>query len=455
MNRRSSLALFVATGLALHLGNASHAEACGGCFHPPEGLVSSVNAHRMAFAMSPRGSTLWDQIVYTGAPRDFVWVLPIAGEARVEVADNGFFEALTEGTQILMEAPPAPRTFCGDPCPSTGLLASSARSPTGESSFDSDVMVFHEGVVGPYETATIGSEDPRALVAWLMEHGYGVDDSILPTIDHYVRLNMNFAVLRLRPGAGIDRMQPVRVTVPGLSTSLPLRMVQAGVVIEVDLELFVFAESRIEASNFGNAVVDRGLVTFDWSTRLFDYETAFDAALFSGEGPRTNWVTEYAQPIGPNGNGASGGRGGGIVEARVGWSRLQSFASFGSDGEPHRSAEDAAVVRAAFGESDVYLTRLRTRLQRTQLQEDLALRMSGGGNIGTHILITNELNRQPDAVCSDFCASGNGLEPGGSHVRGGGAMRRCSVSMGSSGEGVSALLGLGVVAMLFSRRRVR
>jgi len=142
------------------------------------------------------------------------------------------------------------------------------------------------------------------------------------------------------------------------------------------------------------------------------------------------------------------------VEARVGWSQLESFASFGS-GEPHRAAEDAAVVRAAFGESDVYLTRLRTRLQRTQLQEDLALRMSGGGNVGTHILITNELNRQPDAVCSDYCASGNGLEPGGSNIRGGGAMGRCSVSTGSGGETLGAMLGLGVLGMLMTRRRAR
>ena len=452
MNRRSTLALFVASGLALHLGNASQAEACGGCFHPPEGLVSSVSAHRMAFAMSPRGSTLWDQIVYTGAPRDFVWVLPIQGDARVEVADNGFFEALSQGTQILMEAPPAPRLFCGDPCPSLSFgFGGSSLSSEGRD--DGGVTVFHQGVVGPYETATIGSEDPRALVTWLRANGYGVDDSILPTVDYYVRQNMNFAVLRLRPGAGIDRMQPVRVTVPGLATSLPLRMVQAGVVTEVDLELFVFAESRIEASNFGNAEVDRGRVTFDWATRAFDYETAFDAALFAGEGPRTNWVTEYAQPIGANGNGASSGRGG-TVEARVGWSQLENFASFGS-GEPHRAAEDAAVVRAAFGESDVYLTRLRTRLQRTQLQEDLALRMSGGGNVGTHILITNELNRQPDAVCSDYCASGNGLEPGGSNIRGGGAMGRCSVSTGSGGETLGAMLGLGVLGMLMTRRRAR
>jgi hypothetical protein len=311
-------------------------------------------------------------------------------------------------------------------------------------------------VVGPYETATIGSEDPRALVTWLTENGYGVDDSILPTVDYYVRQNMNFAVLRLSPGAGVDRMQPVRVTVPGLATSLPLRMVQAGVITEVDLELFVFAESRIEASNFGNAVVDHGLVTFNWNDRSFDYETAFDAALFAGEGPRTNWVTEYAQPIGPNGNTAQATRFGGTQEARVGWSFLANYASTGSDRVTHRAAEDADVVRAAFGESDVYLTRLRTRLQRSQLQEDLVLRMSGGGDIGTHILVTNELNRAPDIACSDFCAAGNGIDPGGSTVRGGGgALRRCSASTGRGGETMGAFLGLAVGALLIARRRAR
>ena len=43
--------------------------ACGGCFVPP-GPNTQVTAHRMAFAVSPRRTILWDQIQYAGEPEE-------------------------------------------------------------------------------------------------------------------------------------------------------------------------------------------------------------------------------------------------------------------------------------------------------------------------------------------------------------------------------------------------
>ena len=48
----------------------SDARACGGCFNPPTGMPAPVTGHRMAIAMSPAGTTLWDQIQYAGEPDD-------------------------------------------------------------------------------------------------------------------------------------------------------------------------------------------------------------------------------------------------------------------------------------------------------------------------------------------------------------------------------------------------
>lgn len=418
---------------AVLLTDATPAAACGGCFHPPEGNPTAVDAHRMVLTVSPEGTTLWDQIVYTGDPEEFAWVLPVAGMAAVELADNGFFEALSSETLITLRAPAPPRLTCDDPCNGLGPFgfAASAGAPRRESD-GMPVTVFHQGVVGPYETATIGSEDPAALIDWLQANGYAVDDSMLPVIDHYVDQHMSFAVLRLRPGADIDRMQPVRITTPGLSTTLPLRMVRAGVDIDLDLELFVFAESRMEASNFGNAEVDRAAVTYDWAARTFDYDQRFDDALFAGEGIGTNWVTEYAQPV-------------------TSWTRLETYTSRGSDGSVNSAAEDVAVVRAALP-SDAYLTRLRTRLTTNDLSEDLTLRMSEGEDIGTLVVVTRELNRTPEPECPTVCVAGGGTEPAGSVTRGAGSSYRCSTGPGRSDAPVSLVLGaLGLV--LVARRR--
>jgi hypothetical protein len=388
----------------------------------------------MVLSVSPSGTTLWDQIVYEGDPGEFAWVLPIAGEASVELADNGFFEALSNETLITMRAPAPPRTFCTDPCGNGPFgFGASAGSPRAESTDGMPVTVFHQGVVGPYETATIGSDDPGALLAWMNDNGYVVDDSLLPVIDHYVDQHMNFAVLRLRPGAGVDRMQPVRVTVPGLSTTLPLRMVAAGISVTLDLELFVFAESRMEASNFGNAEVDRAAITYDWASRTFDYERHFDDALFVGEGTTTNWVTEYAEPV-------------------LEWTSLSTYTSRGTDGTLNSAAEDVAVVQAALPR-DAYLTRLRTRLTANDLREDLTLRMSESGDVGTFIEVTRELNRAPEPECPTVCIAGGGTEPAGSSTRGAGSSyRRCSIGVGHSPAPVSfALAALGLV--LVARRR--
>ncbi len=381
----------------------ARALACGGCFPGPTGSPTAVDAHRMVMVVSPSASTLWDQIVYAGDPSDFVWVLPVASGARVVLADNGFFEALTQETQILMQAPPPPPARCPDPCLGLGFIASEASADFMPR--PSPVRVEFQGVVGPYETATIESDDPRALLTWLNENGYRVDDALLPIIDHYVGLRMSFAVLRLRPGEGVDRMQPVRVTTPGLSTTLPLRMVAAGVAVDLSLELFVFAESRMEPTNFGNAEVDRAAITYDWRTSSFDYEARFEDAIFAGDGPGRNWVTEYAAPV-------------------VDVSSLESFTSRAPDGTEHRARNDVGVVRTAL-RGDLYLTRLRTRLALTDLREDLNLRVSTGADVGTFILVTREANRPAGPACSGVCANASGLEPGVGVTRGTGSAYRC------------------------------
>ncbi|UJR78822.1 DUF2330 domain-containing protein [Sandaracinus amylolyticus] len=425
--------LFVATAVCAALTPLfvpDVARACGGCFHPPEGNPSPVTGHRMAIALGTTQTTLWDQIAYEGDPADFVWVLPIAGTSTVEIAENAFFESLVAHTTITLVAPPPPRVSCDDPC-GDSFFASSDAAPGRELGGDGSVTVHHEGVVGPYATATIGSEDPDALVTWLRDNRYQVPDAMLPTITHYVDLGMNFVVLRLSPSANVQRMVPVRVTVPGLSTTFPLRMVAAGVEVSVELELFVFAESRIEAANFGNAEVDRAAVSFDWATLTFDYDARYEDALFAGEGVGTNWVTEYAT----------------IAPTSIG-----TYQSFPPDGSATTSAAaDWAVVTRSV--SEPYLTRMRTRLPVSELGVDLQLRMSDREDLAeTRVMVTRERNRADEPECPTFCAH-PGIGPGTSG-RGRGDGLRCSTSMpGAGARGLIALAIVGAAAIALRRRR--
>jgi hypothetical protein len=419
--------------LAALLLRPSDAAACGGCFHPPNptGMPSEVNAHRMAVAISPAGTTLWDQIQYTGNPRDFVWVLPVNGAPTVELADEGFFEALTEATALTMVGPTPPRTTCSDPCAPWAAplgFAASAGGPRDIEIDEDGVTVLHQAVVGPYETVTIGSEDPEALLRWLDDNGYAVDPGLLPMLAYYTEQRMNFVALRLSPQEGIDRMQPVRITSPGLSLAFPLRMVAAGVTLDVDLELFVFAEGRMEAANYGNAEVDRASIVYDWAADTFSYEAAFDDALFAGTGEGTNWVTEYARP--------------------APMEQLEAYESEPPPGEePHRAAEDVSVVRETVGAAP-YLTRLRTRLPPRELDRDLVLRAAAGADLETRFLVTREVNRAAEPDCPTLCEMPTGLEPGPG-PRGSSTSLRCAAAPGQRSVPL-ALLGL--VALALARR---
>ncbi len=424
----------------------SRAEACGGCFGPPPSPTDNVvvTGHRMAVAISARETTLWDQFQYAGNASDFAWILPIEGTAEVELADNAFFESLAQATQVTMVGTfPPLRTSCTDPCPSDGLFASADRGGAGGPASDggtSGVTVYHEGVVGPYETATIGSEDPRALLDWLQDNGYTIPDETLPIIEHYVDLGLNFAALKLTPNAGVNQMQPVRVTTPGLMPVFPLRMISAGAADEVGLTLYVFAEGRYQGQNFPTVELDTRALRYDWDTGTFNYATVFDETLAEHDGRA--WIAEYAKPA-PT-------------------SFISGYVSYDEDGTIHTTTDDWAVVSRSI--ASPYLTVLRANMPVPHLDQDLILEAASGTDIENRIEVPRDVNRPPEPDCPVTCDSpavgtggaAVGVAGGpGTGVPAAGPEGLCSASVGSPASlaGVlSVLLGAGV---LVARRRRR
>lgn len=423
---RKALAAVTVVGVAL--GWAEPASACGGCFQP-EGEISVLSAHRMAISVSPGETILWDQIQYSGDPRDFVWMLPVGADATVEVADAGFFEALSRETALTLSA----EAFVCPCClgASSGGTVSPAAVEAGPLAVgmpaEPDAMeaaLLYRAVVGPYETVTLrGTGDE--IVDWLASNGYAVPEATRPVLSHYATEGSSFVVLRLAPGVGVDQMQPVRVRMPGVSLSLPLRMVAAGTGDTVDLELFVIAEGRMEASSFGNAEVDRAALVYDATLGRFEYDALFEDALFAGSDGPTNWVTENALPL--------------PVEL------LASYASVGPDGDVHRAGPDVAL--AIEGLDAPYLTRLRTRLQRTDLERELTLRASTAGDVG----------RRLDArvVNEPFCPMPDAQGPDGGLVIERTPRRRVCLCAASAPEAPPLPALLVLAAMILGRRAAR
>ncbi|HEU5061216.1 MAG TPA: DUF2330 domain-containing protein [Kofleriaceae bacterium] len=261
------------------------AEACGGCFGQ---TITTVESHRMAVLLSAERSVLWDQIAYSGAPEDFVWVLPVPGpEVTIDLADASFFDELDGQTAPVVQ--PRPAEFDQEGC--FGCCAAGG-ADTAAAGGDEDVIVYTEGAVGPYETVVLGGEDGAALQDWLVDHGYPVQEAVVPIIDKYVDEGSAFVVLRLAPDAGVQAMQPVRVGYKGFLARFPLEMVKIGAYGQLGLTLWIIADQRYEPMNYPTARIDPAQLVYDWNTITSNYEDVFRDTIDAAGGRA--WIVEHA-----------------------------------------------------------------------------------------------------------------------------------------------------------------
>ncbi len=300
---------------------SSDAHACGGCFHgePVPGATQStvVTGHRMAVSISMDRTVLWDQISYAGDPEEFAWVLPVKAGAKLELANDAFFEALDAATSAAVGSP---QITCNDDFGGGDGSFSEGDGNSGCDAFacgsfaeaggdyygggagggsntvdqpPDPITVVHQESIGPYETVTLSSTEPGALFNWLDGHGYAVADDIKPIVDAYEAEGFDFIALRLIPGANVRQMQPVRVVSPGASPVLPLRMVAAGAGMSMPITLFVIGEGRWETQNFVNAVIDPTLLSWDFDSNTSNFATVRDEALKANDG--FTWLTSYSR----------------------------------------------------------------------------------------------------------------------------------------------------------------
>jgi len=482
-----SLAAFVAGASSLA---PSVASACGGCFAPPAPTPESaqiVTDHRMVLALSQRQTTLWDQIRYTGAPEDFVWVLPVANAATLQIglADNAFVDALDTYTApfITAELPQCWRRFqFVSRFPDSGAFIGCGASESGGFGAMPGVESTRvgrdgEAVVGPYAVTVLSTDSPSGgmrLDAWLAQNGYQIPASTRSAIDHYVDLQFDFIILRLRPGAGVKQMQPVRITTRGYMPMLPLRMIVAGIGDKVGLALTVISAGRVEAQSFANEVLDERRLSFNFRTNTSNWRTEYQRLL--SRRPGRTWVIESVQNMLPSqltyggsappqmpppetrtldasmGDGSSDSaavdasddvslvldadRSDGPSADGLVWDGAAALDGFGSDVliEPDSSASDsgandgaAAVLeggmmmpawepyidrRYAFAGLDgrSVVTRMRTELRFSELDGDLVLDGSSGPLVPVEYIAPN-LENAPSCPRTSTCAVVGGAAP--------------------------------------------
>lgn len=401
--------------LAIPLLEPRAAEACGGCFSPPE-TVTTVDSHRMVVSLSATETILWDQIRYSGSPEDFVWVLPVPSEeARVELGSEDFFVLLEAQSAPVILAPPPPRTFCGQSASvGCGFGGAAADDSPAAADAGTGVEVHREETVGPYETVVISSRETGALQLWLGENGYAVPPAVIPTMEWYANAGNAFVVLRLAPGEDTTAMQPIRVRYPGYMASFPLRMVKVGAAQLLELSLWIIADQRYETANYPTVQIDPSRLAWDWNQGRSRYPELFDQTIDEAGG--NAWIVEHAS----------------ILEGEY-WDSWT--------GATYSAPDDVAAAIANV--PGRFVTRLRTRMLLDHLGEDLELRQSANNSFVDRNLTPGlEIDRPADVDCGDDDGGDRGLF--------------CTATIGKKARGVLtgfALLGFAMVALRWRRRR--
>jgi hypothetical protein len=411
------LALAIALSIpltALVVTEAREASACGGCF-VQQTENTQVTSHRMILSVSTQSTTLWDQIVYSGAPASFAWALPIKGTVTIGISSDALFQNLDNLTQVTVSSPQinCPPGPCGPfPAPSGGAGAGGAGG--------GDVTVLAEEVVGPYETVQLQSSDPAALTNWLLSHGYDIPPGIVPVINAYVNEGFNFLALKLVPGQGIDSMRPVRVTAPGASPVLPLRMVAAGTGTTTPITLWVMGEGRYEPTNFSSFLIREQDIVWNWDTSSSNYTelraAGFDAAMGKA------WLVESAEPFNRWSLQNS-------LEWLAQYDPLNSgYADEMGQGAVEACAADLDALLGGIQPGSTWATRLYGELSRQALATDLDLGAEATQTtVQRYLEASNTVGTPPE--CPDFpCGTG-----------GSGATGSSTLSTTSSGSGTGGL----------------
>jgi hypothetical protein len=391
---RSALALGISVAAsAFALVGEREAAACGGCFHPPTQTVTDITDERMLLAVSPTQTTLYDQIEYAGNPSSFAWVLPIHGTVTIGLSADILFDSIDELTATQINAPnvtcPAPPSDCDNSASAAGFASGGSSSGGGGPT----VTVTAQQNVGPYETVQLHATDSSALNGWLSQNGFSIPTDVTPVIDAYVSEGFDFLAMKLLPDQGVQAMRPVRVTMPGASVSLPLRMASVGTGATVGITIWVVSDGRYEPQNFPFFHIDDSQLVWNFATSSSNYTTlrAQNETALGGKGWEIESSIDLAEqlissviqaggayygngsvgasaddaaadylPIGPSDDGGDGGEDGGAS---------------GETADQVR-ADDIAALFAGMAGPNVRVTRIRGDIAHAAMTTDLVLQAS-------------------------------------------------------------------------------
>jgi MYXO-CTERM domain-containing protein len=487
---RSALVLGMLAGVAsLALIGEREARACGGCFHPPTQTAADITDERMLLSVSQTQTTLYDQIRYSGNPTSFAWVLPIKGTVTIGLSADVLFDSVDTLTATTIISPPSscpPPPNCGGSTIFNNGAGGGAVGAPEDAADAGSVTVLKQQNVGPYATVQLASTTPGALETWLSNNGYVIPTAVQPVVAEYVTEGFDFLAMKLLPGQGVQAMQPVRVSMPGASLSLPLRMAAIGTGASVGISIWVVSEGRYEPQNFPFFHIDDSELVWDWSVSSSNYTTlrASHEAALNGKGWELESSISLAQQTVSNvvlsGGVYYGPNGGSPQPSDPSQDYLPVTAADGTVTETPGQVrmDDLNALFAGIAGPNARVTRIRSDISHAAMTTDFVLQASADQSEVSNVRnVTKSINEQcpiygdscsvigygtPTQAAASVANASPGSGPSGSSPTGspaGGAFA-CNTTASSSPLGGPVTLGaavamLGLVVLRARRRRSR
>ena len=313
--RRSTLCFATAALTLLTLAAVpSPASACGGFFCNNVTLSPIYQAgERIVFARHDDQVAMHIEVMYSGDPTAFAWILPIPSTSTVVdgeavpleeifgLSDQRLFDTLQNQTD-----PTFGRTLdfsemeggCTEREDSNGFFGffgggdvAMAGSTGAGADETNGVVVTQSANVGPYDAQLIEATSGQALFDWLNDNEYYQDPAALSLLEHYVDQDFAFIGIRLENGAGTGAIQPISLTLDETAPCVPLRLTSIAATPEMPMLVWVLGEGRAVPKNFIHAVVNEQALTYPGAANYVDVVTA---AVDTASGRA--WVTEFAGP---------------------------------------------------------------------------------------------------------------------------------------------------------------
>ena len=269
----------------MHL-SAPQANACGGffCGNFPMNQV----AENILFIQGEGTVTTHVQLQYSGAASEFAWILPMPSVPELAVSHNQIFTQLQFATQPGFQLNFQDDAGCGFP-PIFRTLEDDGSIAIAESAA---VEVVSQEQVGPYDTAVITSDDPQAIVTWLVDNDYQLGDLGIELLTPYAEEGAFFLALKLAADRDVGDLQPIALTYEAEEPGIPIRLTAVATAPDLGVIAWILADERAIPRNYLHVRINEAAI--DWFNGGFNYPQVVTQAADEAGGQA--FVTDYAGP---------------------------------------------------------------------------------------------------------------------------------------------------------------